>query len=151
MIVRSCAVCVGLSVSLCVAACSGTVPADLGVKNGRLAPCPSSPNCVSSRSVDREHAISPLSYSGPPQEAMVRLKAIVSRMKRVTVVADTGAYLHAEFRSALFRFVDDVEFYADEKTKVIEVRSAARLGHSDFGVNRKRIEEIEAAWNGDGK
>jgi uncharacterized protein (DUF1499 family) len=151
MMIRSSAVCVGLSLSLFAAACSGTMPANLGVKDGQLAPCPSTPNCVSSRSTDREHAIAPMPYTGSPEEAMARLRAVVLQMKRVTIVADTGMYLHAEFRSALFRFVDDVEFYADDKAKIIQVRSAARLGHSDFGVNRKRMEEIEAAWNGERK
>ena len=56
----------------------------------------------------------------------------------------TETYLHAEFKSAVFRFVDDVEFFADEGAGVIQVRSAARVGNSDLGVNRKRLETIRA-------
>ena len=53
-------------------------------------------------------------------------------------------YLYAEYSSALFGFVDDVEFYFPPETHIIHVRSASRLGHSDLGVNRKRIEAIRA-------
>ena len=67
-------------------------------------------------------------------------------LPRTTVVTATGTYLHAEFRSAVFRFVDDVEFHADEAAGVIQVRSGSRIGFSDLGVNRRRIEAIRARW-----
>jgi uncharacterized protein (DUF1499 family) len=136
----------GLTMSMFIAGCSGITPANLGVRDGRLAPCPSSPNCVSSQSTDREHAVEPLSYTTSPGEAMADLKKIILNMKRARIVSETGDYIHAEFTSAIWRFVDDVEFYFDDAAKVIHVRSASRLGKSDFGVNRKRVEEIRRAW-----
>jgi len=126
--------------------CHGTRPANLGARDGMLAPCPASPNCVSSQAPDEEHRVSPLPYAGPVGEAMARLQGIVRSLPRTAVVTRTESYLHAEFTSALFRFVDDVEFLADDIAKVIHVRSASRLGKSDLGVNRKRIEEIRRRW-----
>jgi uncharacterized protein (DUF1499 family) len=78
---------------------------------------------------------------------MARLATIVRSLPRTTVVTETDAYLYVEFTSALFRFVDDVEFFADGNAKLIHVRSASRLGKSDLGVNRKRIEAIRVLWN----
>ncbi len=123
--------------------CGGKMPADLGVKGNRLAPCPASPNCVSSLdSEDAEHAIAPLTYTGSPADAHQQLLDVIQSMKRTRIIAADERYIHAEFRSALFRFVDDVEFYFDDTQKIIHVRSASRVGHSDLGVNRKRIEAI---------
>lgn len=131
---------------LIIASCSGTRPVNLGVTNGLLAPCPSSPNCVSSQSRDPEHAIAALTCTSSPVEAMSKLKKIVQTMPRTLIVTETPAYLHAEFTSALMRLIDDVEFSLDESTKSINMRSASRLGKSDFGVNRKRVEELRAKW-----
>lgn len=78
---------------------------------------------------------------------MADLKKIVQQMKRTVIVSETGNDLHIEFTSALWRFVDDVEFWFDDGAHIIEVRSASRLGHSDLGVNRKRIEKIRTKWN----
>ncbi len=134
-----------LSLGLLLAGCTGTRPVNLGVHDGKLAPCPASPNCVSSQSSDRDHSIEPLRYTGSPGEAMDRLKKIVISMKRSRIIRSTGSYIHAEYTSALFRFVDDVEFFLDERAAVIQVRSSSRIGYSDLGVNRKRIEDIRAA------
>ncbi len=124
---------------------SGTRPDTLGVKDGKLASCPASPNCVSSQSPssDREHFIEPLTYTTPPDEAMLALKLLIQQMDRTKIVTEENRYLYAEFTSGLMGFVDDVEFYLDEAAGVIHVRSASRLGQSDLGVNRKRIEEIK--------
>ena len=135
-----------LPVSGLVAGCHGARPAVLGVRDGRFAPCPSSPNCVSCLASDDAHRIAPLPFSGSAAAAVDRLKAIVTSLPRASVVTATETYLHAEFRSAVFRFVDDAEFYADESAGVIQVRSAARAGTSDLGVNRKRIETIRERW-----
>lgn len=123
---------------------SGKRPDNLGVKeDGQLAPCPSSPNCVVSRpETDEEHAIAPLSYSGDKATAMGQLKAIVTEQPRTRIIESSDDYLYAEFESNLMGFVDDVEFYLDPNQPVIQVRSASRLGQSDLGVNRKRIEAI---------
>ena len=136
-----------LSLGLLLAGCTGTRPMNLGVHDGKLAPCPASPNCVSSQSSDRDHSIEPLRYTGSPGEAMDRLQKIIIGMERSRIITETGSYIHAEFTSALFRFVDDVEFFLDERAAVIQVRSSSRIGYSDLGVNRKRIEDIRAAIN----
>ncbi|NTW59970.1 MAG: DUF1499 domain-containing protein [Nitrospirae bacterium] len=126
--------------------CQGTRPANLGARDGRLLPCPSSLNCVSSQATDEDHRVAPLVYAGSVDDAMNRLKAIIRSLPRTAVITDTGAYLHVEFTTALFRFVDDVEFLADDSAKSIHVRSASRLGTSDLGVNGQRIEKIRKRW-----
>ena len=147
MLTRVFHVMVILSGPVVLAGCHGARPATLGVRDGRLAPCPSSPNCVSSRAEDDVHRVALLPFTGTAGAAIGRLAGIVSSLPRATVVAATETYLHAEFRSAVFRFVDDAEFYADESAGVIQVRSAARVGSSDLGVNRKRVEAIRARWD----
>ena len=136
-----------LSLGILVAGCTGARPMNLGVHDGKLAPCPATPNCVSSQSTDKDHAVDPLPFSGTPAEAMADLKKVLSVMPRARIVTAAENYLHAEFTSALFRFVDDVEFSIDERTRTIHLRSASRVGRSDLGVNRKRIENIRAAMS----
>ena len=121
---------------------SGTRPDNLGVKDGRFAACKTTPNCVSSQadSADREHYITPIAFSGTMQE----LRRAVESMTRASVIREEGNYLYAEYTSALMGYVDDVELLLDEKAALVHVRSASRLGRSDFGVNRKRIEELRA-------
>jgi uncharacterized protein (DUF1499 family) len=136
-----------VSSSLLFAGCTGVRPVNLGVRDGKLAPCPASPNCVSSQGADRDHAVAPLRFAGSPGDAMDRIKGLVNGMPRARIVSETTVYLHAEFTSALFRFVDDVEFLIDEPGGTVHVRSASRIGSSDLGVNRKRVEAIRQAWN----
>jgi len=127
--------------------CSGTRPANLGVKDNRLSPCPSSPNCVSSQSDDGRNKIEPIRFTSTPAEAMDRLQKVIQGMKRAHLVKETSNYLHVEFRT-LLGFVDDAEFYFDETQKVIHLRSASRVGYWDLGVNRKRMEAIRRAFGG---
>ena len=131
---------------LLLAGCHGTRPATLGVRDGRLAPCPSTPNCVSSLEPAGSHGIEPLPLAGPAATAVARLAQIVRSFPRAAIVRESATYLHAEFTSAFFRFVDDVEFLVDETAGVIHVRSASRLGSSDLGVNRRRIEAVRRRW-----
>lgn len=107
-----------------------------------LAPCPDSPNCVSSRDDDPDRRIAPLAVRGDPFEVMARVKRIVTAMPRTQVVDEQPGYLHVEFTSRIFGFVDDVEFALDEQAGVVHVRSASRSGYWDFGVNRRRVEDI---------
>lgn len=120
----------------------GKRPNNLGVRDGKLAPCPNTPNCVSSQSSDAEHSIETLTYTSTPAEAMADVKTVIQAMKKTKIITESKNYLYAEFTSAIMGFVDDVEFSLDETAKVIHVRSASRLGQSDLGVNRKRIETI---------
>ena len=126
--------------------CSSTAakkPGNLGVIDGRLAPCPDSPNCVSSQAEDDTHRVAPLPLEGSSADAMDRIVSCLMATPRVTLVTRTDTYLHAEVRSALFRFVDDVEVSIDEADQTIHFRSASRTGYSDFGVNRKRVERLK--------
>jgi uncharacterized protein (DUF1499 family) len=127
--------------------CSGTIPEGLGVRDGRLAPCPPSPNCVCSQAADAAHRIPPIAYQGERAAARERLLKTLTTLPRTKVTTVSDSYLHAASASALFGFVDDLEFFFPEGRPVIEVRSAARLGWSDFGVNRRRIETLRTAFN----
>ena len=122
----------------------GKRPNDLGVRNGRLKPPPSSPNAVHSQVTEGYHAIAPLRYQGTREAAMRTLAGIVRETPRVDIVTQTGEYLYAEYQTALLGFVDDVEFWFPPADGIIHVRSASRLGSSDFGANRKRIEAVRA-------
>jgi uncharacterized protein (DUF1499 family) len=125
-------------------------PENLGVVNGRLSPCPDSPNCVSTQATDAQHHGEPIPFDGPPEDAIRRLKAAIATIPRMKVVSETGDYLHAEATSLLFRFVDDVEFFVDREAKVIHYRSASRAGRSDLGVNRARMGQIREAFERQG-
>ena len=122
--------------------CCSSMPKSIGLLQGRLYPCPESPNCVCSQDRSGEHGIDPLTYVGDLQHAKTMLLAVLDSLPRVRFITENENYWHVEFRSALFRFVDDVEFLFDPTASRIQVRSASRLGHSDLGVNRKRIEQI---------
>lgn len=122
---------------------ASALPPNVGVENSRLAPCPDSPNCVSTLADDADQRMEPLPLSGDPAAAMDEIETAVQQMPRAQIITRSDNYLHAEFRSALWGFVDDVEFLLDEDAGFIHFRSAARLGYSDMGVNRSRMEEIQ--------
>jgi uncharacterized protein (DUF1499 family) len=111
-------------------------PGNLGVRDGKLAPCKRSPNCVSSQAnpTDAEHYIAPL------HGTMDAVRRAVEAFSVEIIIENTETYLYAEFRSKLLRYVDDVEFFFDGS--VIHVRSCSRLGRRDFGVNRRRVEAL---------
>ena len=122
------------------------MPKSIGLLQGRLYPCPEAPNCVCSQDSGEEHGIDPLTYAGDLQQAKTELRRAVESLPRFRIITLNENYWHVEFRSALFRFVDDVEFLFDPAAHRIEVRSASRVGHSDLGVNRKRIEQIRGLF-----
>lgn len=121
---------------LTLISCAGERPATLGVQNSQLATCPDSPNCVSSFEQRDSHAIAPLTGN------IAAVRAALEQIPEAVIVTDDGNYIHAEFTSRLMGFVDDVEFLADPASAQVHVRSASRLGHSDLGVNRERVESI---------
>jgi uncharacterized protein (DUF1499 family) len=123
---------------------TGSAPNNLGLTGGKLAPCPDTPNCVSSLATDARHAIAPFALDRSLGAAREELRQAAARLPRAKLIAEQENYLHFEFRSLVFRFVDDVEFHLDAGTKTIHVRSASRVGHSDLGVNRRRIETFRA-------
>ena len=122
--------------------CAAKTPESLGVRDSALSACPPSPNCVSSDATDKPHQVAPFSLAMEPAQAWRAVHLAVSRLPRTEIVTDTGQYLHAECRSALFRFVDDLELLLRPEEGTIAVRSASRVGDSDFGVNRGRVETL---------
>lgn len=124
---------------------SSPPPGNLGIHDGQLSPCPSSPNCVCSQAVDPDHAIAAIPLSANRQRQWKALQQILDQQPRATLVTVSDDYLHAEFRSLVFRFVDDVEFLIDANAQVIHLRSASRTGYSDLGVNRARVEHLRQA------
>ncbi|MGE4093598.1 MAG: DUF1499 domain-containing protein [Candidatus Binatia bacterium] len=104
--------------------------------------CPSTPNCVSSYMVDTRHYVAPLRYAGDLDTAKKRLIAAIRSLNRSRIVATEGLSIRAEFTSAFFGFIDDVEIFFDDTAKVIHVKSASRVGYFDFGVNRTRVERL---------
>ena len=125
-----------------ILSCSGKRPLNLGVSDGVLAPCPDTPNCVSSDAKDTEHQIQSYTLALAPDEAWQAVRETMLKLPRTNIVTESDGYLHAESRSAVFGFVDDLELHLRPAAGFIAIRSKARLGHSDFGVNRKRIEQL---------
>lgn len=121
-----------------LAACAGEPPQNIGIQEGKLTPCPDSPNCVSSFESDEEHGIQPLAGN------LDQIGSVLRGLDEANIVSASENYLYAEFTSSLMGYVDDVEFMYNETAGVTHVRSASRLGHSDLGANRNRIEAIRA-------
>ncbi len=117
----------------------------VGLEKGQLNPCPNSPNCVGSMEglKDEIHYAAPIKMTETLSKSRDIIKTILTDLPRVKIIVDEDIYLHAEFTTKIMRFVDDVEFYFDEKGGLIHYRSASRIGHSDLGVNRKRMQEIK--------
>lgn len=134
----------GLGALLLLAACGAEPPAHLRQADGPLAACPHRPNCVFSLAADATHHIEPLQYAGAAQHAREALIKVIESMPGGKVVQASSDYVRAEFTSARLKFVDDVEFLIPADTGVIQVRSASRVGFSDRGVNRARVEAIRA-------
>jgi len=131
---------------------SGRTPDDLGVKNGRLKPPSKTENSVSSQTAlhpdhpMRAYAeIKPLPLQGDGPASMARLSELLQSMPGVQIIQDTGdGYLYAQCTTPLMKFVDDLELWFDPENRVVQVRSASRVGRKDFGVNRKRVEALRA-------
>ena len=117
----------------------------MGPAAGRLAPCPNTPNCVSSQESGRS-AVAPLSFNDSASNALARLQRILESLPRTRIVESTDSYLHAEVKSRIFGFVDDIEFLVDPLAGRVHLRSASRVGYSDFGVNRARVETIRVRF-----
>ncbi|MDU0354268.1 DUF1499 domain-containing protein [Paraglaciecola aquimarina] len=128
--------------------CTSVSP-ELGVKNGQLTPCPEKPNCVSSLTEDKSQYVEPMLHDGQPRQIKSDILQVLAELDNSQTTVSKDNYIRAEFTSTVFRFVDDVEFYFPETTSngtQIHLRSASRVGHSDFGVNRKRIELIRSKF-----
>lgn len=132
----------GMVLSVFIMGCTGTRPTTLGINNGNLSPCPEKPNCISSQAADENHFSEFFQYTSDKSVAFNTLKKIIIAQPRTKIVSETDNYIYAEYTTAIFRFVDDVEFYFPDNEQIVHFRSASRLGHSDLGVNKKRIEGI---------
>ncbi len=137
----------GIVLSVFIIGCTGTRPTSIGIVNGGLTPCPAKPNCVSSQAKDKKHFSESFPYTTEKSVAFNCLKEIISGQKRTTIVFETDSYLHVEYKTACLGFVDDAEFYFPENESVVHFRSASRLGYSDLGVNKKRIEGLRTLFN----
>ena len=131
-----------LGMTLLMGACAASQKTPTESDPVQLAPCPDKPNCVSSLSIDARHRVEPLRHNLSNNEAFARLYGLTGAMPRTKVIRFTPCYLHVEVRSAVFGFIDDVEFVSSESPGIIHMRSASRLGYWDFGVNRRRVERI---------
>ena len=121
-----------------LSACAGEPPQDIGVRDGRLIACPESPNCVSSYESSEEHSIAALDGN------LNQIQQVLIAMDGANIVEQSSDYLYAEFTSSLMGYVDDVEFLYDAASNTTQVRSASRVGYSDMGANRSRIEAIRS-------
>ncbi len=124
---------------------AGTRPDNIGVTDGTLASCPASPNCVVSQNADEEHAIAPITYTTDRETARQNLIDILGVVPRTKIIQQSDDYILVESESRLMGFRDDTEFYLPEGESIIHARAAARMGESDLGVNRRRIEQIRLA------
>lgn len=125
--------------------CASHPPKNLGLKDGRLRPCPNKPNCASSEFTNKPSWIKPFAFEGLAEDAWEKLKISVIAIGG-NIEKDENIYLWATFRTKLFRFVDDMEFRMDAKNKVIHLRSASRLGYSDLGVNKRRVKKLRSKF-----
>ena len=121
-------------------------PSNLGLKNQLLSPCPGTPNCVSSQEKDSQNSILPITYKDSLEQAKERIYRVINSMRDTRIITKEVFYLHVEFTSMVFRFIDDVEFYFDGSQSLIHVRSASRWGYWDLGVNRRRVESIRSKF-----
>ncbi|GJL82353.1 MAG: hypothetical protein DHS20C01_19870 [marine bacterium B5-7] len=132
--------------ALLMSGCESKPPVPPGLVDGRLLPCPDTPNCVNSDSDHGDDVIQPLSFTGEPNDAFKRARAAVIKTGG-TLQSEGLKYLHATYVSTLFRFVDDLELRLDRQAGVIHIRSASRIGRSDFGANARRVKRLRKAFN----
>jgi uncharacterized protein (DUF1499 family) len=121
-------------------------PAGIGIQAGSLALCGNKPNCVCSLDNRPNHMISPLDWAGSESMGIEKIEVMVNSYPRTKVISKSNNYLHAEFRTLIFGYVDDVEFLVDVNAKKIHMRSASRLGYSDLGANLSRVEKLRTLF-----
>jgi len=122
--------------------CSGQKLDVIAMDNERIIGCSSRPNCVSTEAEDARHLIAPFLLKGDTTAGWNAIRSIIASMPRTKIIKTTDHYLHAECRSRVFGFIDDLELKLDPAASIIKIRSASRIGYSDFGVNRRRIEAL---------
>lgn len=138
---------VACTLAVLLVACAAPPPADVGFAEGP-APCPSSPNCVSSDAERESQRVEALRFAGDAADAWRRARIALLSLPRTRVLDEAPAYLHAESTTAVMRYRDDLELWLRPERGEIAVRSASRLGHGDMGANRARVEALRAAFEG---
>ncbi|SQD77334.1 DUF1499 domain-containing protein [Moritella yayanosii] len=131
-----------LTCSLVLTACTGARPHNLGIVNATLAPCPETPNCVSSDSLDESHYVPAFKLEASSEQVWTEIKLYLNSQSNMEIVRERNDYLYVESTSTLMRFVDDFELHLREQHGIIAVRSASRYGQSDFGVNKDRVDAL---------
>jgi uncharacterized protein (DUF1499 family) len=133
---------------------AGTQPPNLGVREGRLAAQALTPNSVSSQALlhpDNPQSaaayIAPITFQGDPQVAMDRLVEVLRLTEGARIVTQHPDYIYVQASTKVLNFTDDLEFWIDRPNSVIHMRSASRIGHSDLGKNRARLEDIRARFS----
>ncbi|MDQ7001983.1 MAG: DUF1499 domain-containing protein [Ghiorsea sp.] len=134
----------GLVAYIVMAVLSQKMPSDLGLQDGVLRPCPESPNCLCSEAHTKHDD---MHYTAPIQgdKTMWLTLKIELEEQGGELVTHNNDYLHFTFSTPIMHYVDDVELRFDEASQLIHIRSASRIGRSDFGVNRARIKAIKQA------
>lgn len=128
--------------------CGRQIPDGLGInENGRLLACPDSPNCVSTQSKIKGSKIKPIQYQNDDDQAFDLLVKMIKEDKAANIIKSEKPYIHAAYYTKMKVFIDDVEFFQDVRNKQFHFRSASRVGHSDLGKNRSRMEEIRSNYN----
>jgi uncharacterized protein (DUF1499 family) len=119
----------------------------IGLVNGQLSACPKTPNCVSTNQEDLNRYMLPVNYEGLTlDQAKAILREVLTTLPKLTVVKDEGAYLHVEAQTMIFEYTQDVEFLFDEAAKELHFRSASRVGYTDFGSNKRRMQSVVARF-----
>ena len=130
-----------ISFSILISSCAGKAPTTIG----QFAVCPETPNCVSTKNINTKNYILPIYYKGSLDSAKRFLLLAIKPIKSVSIKKELEQFIHIEVTSKIFGFVDDVEFYLNEPG-IIHFRSASRIGYSDLGVNRERMETIRKTF-----
>jgi len=133
---------------LLLVGCASVEKKEIGIVEGKFYPCPTSPNCVSSMAPKENSSyIKPILYKEITKDlANKKIIEILEKLKNTKIIESNDEYIHAEVRSSFFKFIDDIEFYFPKNKNIIQIRSLARTGYSDFGVNRKRMEKIRVKF-----
>lgn len=130
-----------ISIALIVFSVASRKQPELGLLNGQLRPCPATPNCVCSERQAEGAYVEPLGYTASSEQGWEKIKMVISETGG-TVITEEADYLRVIYKTPVLRYVDDVEFRHDKNNQQIHVRSASRVGSSDWSTNRKRVEKI---------
>ncbi len=122
--------------------CATKQPMDIGVVNGIFSACPETPNCINSQAENEAQKIDGFLLNTKHPSSWKRLVDMVDKIPRSKITHQTGNYIHAEISSALWGFIDDLQLYLTASDNHVAIKSAARSGYTDFGVNRKRLENL---------